>query len=75
MQYEEFRKGVTEYGLNYNKSEMQELFNAFDKDHSGHIDFDEFLEQLRPPMNKSRTNLILQAFNKLDRNGDGISLL
>jgi Ca2+-binding EF-hand superfamily protein len=47
LELEEFRKGVTEYGLNYSKEEMKELFNAFDKDHSGAIDFDEFLEKLR----------------------------
>jgi Ca2+-binding EF-hand superfamily protein len=47
LELEEFRKGVTEYGLNYSKEEMRELFNAFDKDHSGAIDFDEFLEKLR----------------------------
>jgi Ca2+-binding EF-hand superfamily protein len=37
----------------------------------GHIDFDEFLERLRPPMSKSRINLINMAFAKLDKNGDG----
>ena len=35
IEFEEFRKGVTEYGFTYSKSEMQELFNAFDRDHNG----------------------------------------
>jgi Ca2+-binding EF-hand superfamily protein len=43
----EFSKAMQDYGLGYNKEEVQELFNAFDKDHSGQIDFDEFLEKLR----------------------------
>ena len=47
LQFEEFRKGITEHGLNYSKEDMKELFNAFDTDHSGHLDFDEFLEKLR----------------------------
>jgi Ca2+-binding EF-hand superfamily protein len=47
LEFDEFRKGVSEYGLNYSKEEMKELFNAFDTDHSGTLDFDEFLEKLR----------------------------
>ena len=47
LDFEEFKKGVTEYGLNYSKEEARELFNLFDKDKSGQIDFEEFLEQLR----------------------------
>ena len=35
LEFEEFKKAVTEYGLHYSKDEMKELFNAFDKDHSG----------------------------------------
>jgi len=46
LEFEEFRKGVTEYGLSYSKDEMKEIFNIFDKDHSGTIDFEEFLERL-----------------------------
>lgn len=47
LDYDEFRKGISEYGLNYSNDEMRELFNHFDKDKSGHIDFEEFLEKLR----------------------------
>lgn len=98
LDFDEFKKGVNEYGLNYSNMEMKELFNAFDENHSGikasyfwqsifdfiklsilncccltigFIDFDEFLEKLRPPMNKNRINLIVMAYNKLDKNGDG----
>ncbi len=35
LDFDEFRKGVTEYGFDYSKEEMKELFNAFDRDHSG----------------------------------------
>lgn len=47
LDYDEFRKGISEYGLNYSNDEMRELFNHFDKDKSGCIDFEEFLEKLR----------------------------
>jgi Ca2+-binding EF-hand superfamily protein len=46
LEFEEFRKGVTEYGLSYSKDEIREIFNIFDKDRSGTIDFEEFLERL-----------------------------
>ena len=47
LSFEEFTKGITEYGFSYTKDEMKEIFNIFDKDHSGSIDFDEFLLKLR----------------------------
>lgn len=47
LDLDEFRKGISEYGLQYSKEEMGELFLAFDKDRSGQIDFEEFLEKLR----------------------------
>lgn len=47
LDFDEFRKGITEYGLNYSKEEISEIFAIFDRDKSGQIDFDEFLERLR----------------------------
>jgi calcyphosin len=47
LSFEEFTKGITEYGFSYTKDEMKEIFIIFDKDHSGSIDFDEFLLKLR----------------------------
>lgn len=69
----EFAKGIHDYGLTeLEKDTIDELFQVFDKDGSGTIDFDEFLVKLRPPMSQARKNLIFQAFKKLDRSGDGI---
>jgi len=42
-----------------------------DKDKSGTIDFDEFIRQLRPPLNNFRLDLINKAYAKLDKNHDG----
>ncbi|XP_065070277.1 calcyphosin-like protein isoform X2 [Rhopilema esculentum] len=68
----EFKKGLREYGLILEPKEVKEMFDAFDKDHSGALDFDEFLISLRPPMSKGRKNIIQLAFNKLDKTGDGL---
>lgn len=44
---DEFRKAVHDFGLNFSKADVDTMFKAFDKDSSGSIDFNEFLEKLR----------------------------
>ncbi|XP_012817881.1 calcyphosin-like protein isoform X1 [Xenopus tropicalis] len=72
LDFKEFSKGLSDYGVMMDKTETQELFSVFDKDGSGTIDFDEFLVTLRPPMSNARKDMILQAFRKLDKSGDGV---
>ncbi|XP_076811603.1 calcyphosin-like protein isoform X2 [Clavelina lepadiformis] len=72
IDFKEFKKGLRDYGVDLDPSEVQEMFSAFDKDGSGNIDFDEFLVNLRPPLSKARKNLIQKAFRKLDKTGDGV---
>ena len=47
IDFKEFKKGLRDYGVDVEPSEVQEMFSAFDKDGSGTIDFDEFLVNLR----------------------------
>lgn len=47
LDFNEFKKGIRDYGLYLEPKELQEMFSAFDKDGSGVIDFDEFLLALR----------------------------
>ncbi|XP_062509566.1 calcyphosin-like protein isoform X2 [Corticium candelabrum] len=72
LDYNEFQKGIFDYGLNLEPEEVRAMFNQFDSDKSGTLDFDEFLKALRPPMSKARKDLIIRAFHKLDRSGDGV---
>lgn len=51
---------------------MHRLFNAFDSDGSGNVDYDEFLRIVRGDMSEPRKNLVLQAFRKIDKTGDGV---
>ncbi|VDK24720.1 unnamed protein product [Taenia asiatica] len=67
----EFTKGCADFGADLTKEEVKEIFELLDRDGSGHIDFDEFLEALRPPMPKCRIDLVNQAFMKMDRSRDG----
>jgi Ca2+-binding EF-hand superfamily protein len=43
----EFTRGVQMYNLSFSAAEIKELFGLFDKDQSGTMDFNEFLEAVR----------------------------
>jgi Ca2+-binding EF-hand superfamily protein len=67
----EFTKAMKDYMLGFSDSEIRSLFSYFDVDRGGSVDYDEFLRQLRGPMNAGRKRLVAQAFAKLDRDGSG----
>lgn len=50
----EFRKAVRDFKIDLNDNEIQTVFNAFDRDGSGEIDYDEFVRGVRGPMNAFR---------------------
>lgn len=68
----EFKFGLADFGLDFSEEEFFALWNYFDRDHSGFIDWNEFLTGLRGRMNERRQNVVAQAFQKLDRTGDGV---
>jgi len=72
LSYDEFRKGIHDFGLAVTDEESKNIFAAFDADGTGSIGFEEFLAKLRPPMSKSRVDLIHKAFKKADKTGDGV---
>lgn len=69
---DELAKGLQDFGVRMSSSEVNELFNDLDRDHSGLVSFDEFLQALRPPMSATRRNVIDKAFKKMDKTGDGV---
>ncbi|VDD74228.1 unnamed protein product [Mesocestoides corti] len=69
---EEFAKVCKEFGTGLTNEEVDSLFAEIDRDGSGSLNFDEFLEALRPPMPESRRKLVELAFKKLDKTGDGV---
>eukprot|EP00056_Hartaetosiga_gracilis_P005247 m.82781 g.82781 ORF g.82781 m.82781 type:complete len:209 (+) comp12101_c0_seq2:2103-2729(+) len=71
LDYNEFAKGLQDYGVFLEDEEVRDMFDRFDANHDGSLDFDEFLRELRPPMSKRRVALIQQAFTLFDRNNDG----
>lgn len=73
LEFEEFHKGIIETGLKgVSEDDAREMFNHFDKDGGGTVNIDEFLMAIRPPISQTRKNVILEAYKKLDKTGDGV---
>ncbi|XP_070562903.1 calcyphosin-like protein [Ptychodera flava] len=75
LNFEEFKKGLHDYGVATDPAEVQAAFTRFDKDGNGTVSVGEFLLALRGPMSDSRLAVIEQAFNKMDKTGDGVITL
>jgi Ca2+-binding EF-hand superfamily protein len=69
---EEFKKMISEHALSWQPAQVQLVYNYFDKDGSGEIDFNEFLVSVRGPLSHAREQLVLKAFKVLDASGDGV---
>ena len=67
----EFAKGVAESKLDITDVDMRVLFNAFDRNGDGTIDYDEFLRIIKGDMAPHRLNLVKKAFKILDKDGSG----
>lgn len=67
----EFNKAMSDFGLGFTNAQMSTLFDYFDVDSNGTISYDEFIRAVRGPMNQSRQKIVLQAFKKLDKDGNG----
>ncbi len=70
LDLDEFKTGLQDYGLHFTKEETRDLFNAFDVDKSGQIDFDEFLDKLRVILNELRLfeMFVISIYNNLNHN-------
>ncbi|XP_070563730.1 calcyphosin-like protein [Ptychodera flava] len=71
IDYDEFKKGIRDFGVHMEPAEVKETFHSFDRDGNGVVDYDEFIVTLRPPMSNARKEMVYKAFDKLDRTRDG----
>ena len=63
----EFSKGCRDFGAKLTKEEVEEIFSLIDRDGSGEIDFDEFLESLRVrALQKQRNKFVVSPYNLLE---------
>merc|ERR1719424_2600218 len=69
---EEFSKGLRELDLACTEQECAVLFQYFDVDGNGSVNYEEFLHKVRGVMNPRRKNMVTVAFQRVDRTGDGV---
>jgi Ca2+-binding EF-hand superfamily protein len=67
----EFNKAMQDFALGFSPQQCSQLFDYFDVDKGGSIDYDEFLRAIRGPMNSGRKQVVAKAFAKLDKDGNG----
>ena len=68
----EFRKGIKDFRVQIMDADIERLFNIFDRDRSGTIDYDEFLRGVRGEMNQFRRNFCEKAFRIMDKDKSGV---
>jgi len=71
IELSEFTKAIHEHALGWTPDQIKTVFNHFDTDRSGGISYEEFLVEVRGPMNERRKNIVLQAFQILDTDKSG----
>lgn len=72
---EEFVKGMVELGIDrFPEKDIIEVFDKFDKDGSGYLNFDEFLIAIRPRMNKKREGRVREVFDRISGGDDVITV-
>lgn len=67
----EFNKALHEFETVLNDDEISFLFDYFDKEKTGVINYVNFINAIRGPMNQKRTAVVKEAFKKLDVDKSG----
>merc|ERR1712146_123494 len=60
------------FGFHVSKVEASQLLKAYDRNNDGVISYDEFIRGMRGSLNSRRLKLVVKAFKKLDKTGDGV---
>ena len=68
----EFTKAMTEFSLGFTQDEIATMYQYFDMNGDGLIQYDEFLRTIRGPINNFRTSFVLKAFAIMDKDGNGV---
>ncbi|KNC50633.1 EF hand family protein [Thecamonas trahens ATCC 50062] len=72
LSYDELKFGLLDFGLDFSERKVNMVIEAFDRNHDGVIDYNELLRGLRGKMNKRRRELVLRAFDVIDKDGSGV---
>jgi Ca2+-binding EF-hand superfamily protein len=68
----EFTKACKDFKVGVSEENVPALFDAFDTNRDGTLNYDEFLMAIRGELNDFRRGLIEKAFRKLDKDGSGV---
>ena len=71
MTAQEFSKAVRDFKIGISEENVPALFDYFDANRSGLIDYDEFYGALIGKMSQQRKDAVSQVFKSLDTNGNG----
>ena len=71
ISFTDFEKMFKRYRFNLSQVEINNLFNYFDKDKSGFIDYSEFLKKVGGELGEFRIGVLKNVFEKLDKNETG----
>lgn len=69
---DEFKRAITDFKLDMDERDLDNLFKMFDKNMDGKISYNEFMTMLVGAMSEFRLNLVNNAFNRIDINRDGV---
>ena len=67
----EFTKALHEFETELNDDEITSIFNYFDKEKTGFINYVKFINAIRGPMSPKRVAIVKEAFQKLDIDKSG----
>uniref|UniRef100_A0A7S4DU90 EF-hand domain-containing protein n=1 Tax=Lotharella globosa TaxID=91324 RepID=A0A7S4DU90_9EUKA len=70
--FDEFELVFNRSGLFVPKADLKKIFRHCDKDKSGKLDYNEFLQVLTPKLSGRRERIAILAFEAFDKTGDGV---
>jgi Ca2+-binding EF-hand superfamily protein len=68
----EFDKACRDFKVDITTQDLGVLFQAFDLNRDGTVQYDEFLRMIRGDLTPFRLRMVEAAFKKLDRDGSGV---
>lgn len=71
LEIQEFWKAVCDFRIQISPEEARNLFDLFDINGDGTVDYDELMRSVVGEMNGFRKGLVRRAFDKLDANKNG----
>ena len=67
-----FKKFCKDYRINLDENDINLIFVELDTNKDGTLNYQEFVKGIIGDMNERRKNIVLKAFQSLDKNGNGI---